>query len=76
MSEKDFITCKNTKRKHFSSFGSCLSINTIFNAECKIQEYFYSHKSKYQNVTEKRENDINQQSISNNQGRVKKNTHT
>ncbi len=45
MSEKDFITCKNTNRKHFSSFGSCLSKNTIYNAECKHCGKMYVGKS-------------------------------
>ena len=45
MSEKNFITCKNTKRKYFSSFGSCLSKNTIYNAECKHCGKMYVGKS-------------------------------
>ena len=35
MSEKNTIICSNTKRKHFTAFGSCLSKNIIYNAECK-----------------------------------------
>ena len=45
MSEKNFIVCNNTKRKYFSSFGTCQSKNTIYNAQCKICDKMYVGKS-------------------------------
>ena len=45
MSERNFIVCNNTKRKYFSSFGTCQSKNTIYNAQCKICDKMYVGKS-------------------------------
>ena len=43
MSQKNHIMCN--KKKYFSAFGSCLSKNIIYNAQCKLCDKMYVGKT-------------------------------